>query len=195
MSNHAPLRSDVPFFSSALSLRLPDYVPPSTPWEMTEVIATLVTFALYVLKPQGRLVFFLPTNSEEYRDVDIPQVPGLRLVANSSQSFGKWARRLITMEKVDDQLASTVIEGLDRGIVRHGMDDLEARLQAMRVSNRDQSEALDSLAEPQGERRRPGHAGFREFFFDEAGAHRRKQELKEKELAVHGSLVEPTEAL
>ena len=43
--------------------RFPDYVPPSVPWEMTEVINNLITYSLYLLKPGGRLVFFLPTDN------------------------------------------------------------------------------------------------------------------------------------
>lgn len=43
--------------------RFVDYVPPSIPWEMTEVINTLITYSLYLLKPGGRLVFFLPTDN------------------------------------------------------------------------------------------------------------------------------------
>ena len=118
-----------------MGCRFPDYVPPSVPWEMTEVINSLITYSLYLLKPGGRLVFFLPTDNvsggrptavshgeavaapvclqgrkkltavlgcrcfqSEYKDVDIPVVPGLRLISNSSEDFGKWARRLITME-------------------------------------------------------------------------------------------------
>lgn len=115
-------------------------MPPSHPWEMSSVITSLLSFSLYLLKPHGRLVFFLPTASEEYADVDIPVVPGLRLVSNSSQDFGKWARRLITMEKVplgQDEL----VDELDRGIRRMGMGELE------------------------GEQRKPGHADFRDKYF------------------------------
>lgn len=157
---------------------------------MTDVISTLVTFALFFLKPHGRLVFFLPTNNEEYRDVDIPRVPGLKLVANSSQSFGKWARRLITMEKVDDELAAQVVDGLDRGITRAGMDDLESRLRAMKVAA---SEGIEAEGEGEesakgGERRRPGHAGFRDWYFDDTL--RRKTERLRKEEEEGGALTD-----
>lgn len=36
--------------------RKPDYVPPSKPWEMSEVLDGLLEFALRMLKPNGRLV-------------------------------------------------------------------------------------------------------------------------------------------
>jgi len=35
------------------------------------------------LKPGGRLVFFLPVVNDEYEEVDIPVVEGMKLVANS----------------------------------------------------------------------------------------------------------------
>lgn len=47
-----------------------------------------------MLKPGGRLVFFLPTVTDEYQDVDIPQAEGMELIANSLQDFGKWGRRV-----------------------------------------------------------------------------------------------------
>lgn len=103
--------------SSFAVYRLPDYVPPSIPWEMTEVITSLMTFALFLLRPGGRLVFFLPTEAAKYSDDDIPRIPSLRLIANSEQSFVTWSRRLITMEKVPDA-ALNALEGLDRGIAR-----------------------------------------------------------------------------
>ena len=36
--------------------RLPNYVPPSKPWEMSEVLLELLRQALVMLKPGGRLV-------------------------------------------------------------------------------------------------------------------------------------------
>ena len=39
-------------------------------------------------------MFFLPTVTEEYQEVDIPICAGMEVVANSVQNFGKWARRV-----------------------------------------------------------------------------------------------------
>ncbi|GAA5990901.1 hypothetical protein JCM11641_002876 [Rhodosporidiobolus odoratus] len=128
-----------------------DYVPPSVGWPMEEVISTLVTYSLYLLKPGGRLVFFLPTDNAEYSDVDIPSVPGLKLISNSSQSFGKWARRLITMEKEPGEEWRKAIEGLDRGIRRKGQ---KSRLEGEREAE-----------EEEEEKRRPGHADFSRRYF------------------------------
>lgn len=61
---------------------------------MSEVLIELLKQALHLLKPGGRLVYWLPTITSEYNDSDVPQLPGLRLIANSEQDFGKWARRV-----------------------------------------------------------------------------------------------------
>jgi len=74
--------------------------PLTVPYEMEQVLIDLIEFASKYLVIGGRLVYWLPTNSEEYNKNDIPQHPSLKLIANSEQSFGKWSRRLITMEKV-----------------------------------------------------------------------------------------------
>ncbi|KAF8320856.1 tRNA guanosine-2'-O-methyltransferase [Clavulina sp. PMI_390] len=81
----------------------PTYVPPTKPYELSDLAQDLVHFAAYMLKPGGRLVFFLPTVTDEYQDVDIPRAEGMELVANSLQDFGKWGRRLITMVKTADK--------------------------------------------------------------------------------------------
>ena len=69
-------------------------------YEMPEIIQDLIYFAAKYLVVGGRLVFWLPTFVDEYKIDDIPTHPSLVLIANSEQNFGKWSRRLITMEKV-----------------------------------------------------------------------------------------------
>ncbi|KAG8780523.1 hypothetical protein FRC12_022899 [Ceratobasidium sp. 428] len=76
------------------------YVPPTKPYELSALAADLVELARYLLVPGGRLVFFLPTVTDDYAPVDVPRCDGMEVVANSLQNFGKWGRRLITMEKV-----------------------------------------------------------------------------------------------
>ncbi|KAJ3109850.1 hypothetical protein HDU97_000080 [Phlyctochytrium planicorne] len=76
-------------------------LPQTVPYELHEVIIDLVSFAADILVPGGRVVYWLPTLPDEYHPSDIPSHPRLRLVANSEQFFGKWARRLITMEKIE----------------------------------------------------------------------------------------------
>ncbi|GMK59924.1 hypothetical protein CspeluHIS016_0901410 [Cutaneotrichosporon spelunceum] len=80
----------------------PDYVPPSKPYELVDLTKDLVQLARYLLVPGGRLVFFLPTVTDEYDEVDIPVVEGMKELKwgeGSVQSFGRWGRRLITMVK------------------------------------------------------------------------------------------------
>lgn len=62
----------------------------------------LLDFSAIHLRVGGRLVYWFPT-TPEYTDDDLPQHPSLELVGNSEQSFGKWSRRLITMEKISNQ--------------------------------------------------------------------------------------------
>jgi hypothetical protein len=52
-------------------------------------------------KKGGRLVFFLPSSPETYREDELPEHPALELVANSEQALtGRYSRRLLTMVKV-----------------------------------------------------------------------------------------------
>ena len=57
----------------------------------------LIALARYLLVPGGRLVFFLPTVTEEYKGIDIPTVDGMRELKvgdGSVQEFGQWSRRV-----------------------------------------------------------------------------------------------------
>ncbi|KAF7793904.1 hypothetical protein EIP86_005026 [Pleurotus ostreatoroseus] len=78
------------------------YIPPMKPYELSVLAVDLVLFARYMLKPGGRLVFFLPTVTDEYAELDVQAMlcDGMELVANSLQDFGSWGRRLITIRKV-----------------------------------------------------------------------------------------------
>ena len=72
------------------------YIPPTKPYELSELVSDLVLFSRAMLKPQGRLVFFLPTVTEEYGETDIETMlcDGMEVVANSLQHFGSWGRRV-----------------------------------------------------------------------------------------------------
>jgi len=76
-------------------------VPPTKPYELSALATDLVVLARYLLKPGGRLVFFLPTVIDEYKELDLDSMlcDGMQLVANSLQDFGAWGRRLITIRK------------------------------------------------------------------------------------------------
>lgn len=87
------------------------YIPPTKPYELSALVVDLVLLARYLLKPRGLLVFFLPTVTDSYEEVDIVSslCEGMELVANSLQDFGTWGRRLITIRKtvVNDYLPPT----------------------------------------------------------------------------------------
>jgi hypothetical protein len=72
------------------------HVPPTTPYELSQLAADLVLLARYLLKPHGRLVFFLPTVTEDYRELDVQTFicDGMEVTANSLQDFGSWGRRV-----------------------------------------------------------------------------------------------------
>ena len=66
-----------------------------------ECLRDLLHMSAKLLRPAGRLVYFLPAAPEVYREEEVPQHPALQLVANSEQVLStKFSRRLITMEKV-----------------------------------------------------------------------------------------------
>ncbi|KAF8629167.1 hypothetical protein AX17_005752 [Amanita inopinata Kibby_2008] len=77
------------------------YIPPTKPYELSALVIDLVLLARYLLKPGGRLVFFLPTVVDEYQEIDIYTMlcDGMEVIANSLQDFGSWGRRLVTIRK------------------------------------------------------------------------------------------------
>ena len=72
------------------------YVPPTKPYELSALATDLVVLARYLLKPGGRLVFFLPTVVDEYKELDLDSLlcDGMQVIANSLQDFGAWGRRV-----------------------------------------------------------------------------------------------------
>ncbi|KIY44384.1 tRNA guanosine-2'-O-methyltransferase [Fistulina hepatica ATCC 64428] len=78
------------------------YFPPTKPYELSQLVRDLVELARYLLKPHGRLVFFLATVNDEYEEIDVHAMicEGMEVIANSLQDFGSWGRRLITIRKV-----------------------------------------------------------------------------------------------
>ncbi|CAE6420043.1 unnamed protein product [Rhizoctonia solani] len=103
----------------SLSYTHKTYVPPTKPYELSALASDLVELARYLLVPGGRLVFFLPTVTDDYAPVDIPKCEGMRLVANSLQNFGKWGRRLITMEKSTKEEYPAPAFGLQQHANKH----------------------------------------------------------------------------
>ncbi|KAI9510945.1 tRNA guanosine-2'-O-methyltransferase [Russula earlei] len=81
-------------------------IPPTKPYELSALATDLVALARYLLKPGGRLVFFLPTVIDEYEELDLDSMlcDGMQVIANSLQDFGAWGRRLITIRKTTSRL-------------------------------------------------------------------------------------------
>ncbi|KAG6920242.1 hypothetical protein DXG01_005011 [Tephrocybe rancida] len=81
------------------------YIPPTKPYELSHLAVDLVLLGRHLLKPGGRLVFFLPTVTDEYEELDVQTMlcEGMEVIANSLQDFGSWGRRLVTVRKTTDQ--------------------------------------------------------------------------------------------
>lgn len=76
------------------------YLPPKKPYELSDLADDLLDYAAETLVDDGRLVFWLPTVNEDYSPVDLPRRNDMQLLANSTQNFGRWSRRLLTYVKL-----------------------------------------------------------------------------------------------
>lgn len=107
-----------------------DYVPPTRPYHLEDLVNDLMDYAYSLLPDGGRLVFWLPSMIDPDQDddedqieitdgrsrapashqrsvsIDLPQHKRgagqgrMRMIHYSLQDFGRWGRWLITMEKV-----------------------------------------------------------------------------------------------
>ena len=105
LCTHSSLPFIVPNLKDSYNRTDQPYVPPTKPYELSELVSDLVLFSRAMLKPQGRLVFFLPTVTEEYEQVDIEAMmcDGMEVVANSLQDFGNWGRRVGSFHRTTSQ--------------------------------------------------------------------------------------------
>jgi hypothetical protein len=104
LHNHARAYMNIKWLNMTLTLIFPilslrddqQYIPPTKPYELSALAADLVVLSRYLLKPGGRLVFFLPTVVDEYKELDLDSVvcDGMQIIANSLQDFGAWGRRV-----------------------------------------------------------------------------------------------------
>ncbi|CAG8475489.1 5768_t:CDS:2 [Acaulospora colombiana] len=123
-----------------------DYYPPTKPYEMSEMLVDLLEFSAQYLVIGGRLVYWMPTVVDNYSSADIPEHPCMKLISNSEQNFGKWSRRLVTMEKFKENL-----KGERANVNIRSLDHLSLALQ-----NREETEGQND------HQKRPGHYLFRE---------------------------------
>ncbi|KAH8119569.1 RNA methylase [Phellopilus nigrolimitatus] len=158
------VRERNPEFEEAQSKALMDFVPPTQPYELSALVADLVRLARHLLRPAGRLVFFLPTVTDEYAEVDVHALlcEGMEIVANSVQDFGSWGRRLITIRKTTSEEYASPFGHTAEGFSAE--DDKQMR--------------------EDGESRIPAHKDFREKYFrgfrkDDADEHSEQEQKSE----------------
>ncbi|WFC98714.1 tRNA (guanine(10)-N(2))-methyltransferase [Malassezia yamatoensis] len=124
------LQRDEPFImhDGTAAHTLPDYLPPTKPYPLSHLTSDLLEYASALLIPSGRLVFWLPTMNEEGTETPIPEHAHFHLVAHSLQDFGKWGRRLITLEKkADAPSAPFPLQNASQGPARANEDPHEFR--------------------------------------------------------------------
>jgi len=107
------------------------YVPQTARMRLHDVMLTLLEFAERALPEGRRVVFWLPTARETYKEEDLPRWPGLRLLYNCEQVLTmRLSRRLLVMEKTgveEKEAARREMEAEDKEMVaRRGHDDLSA---------------------------------------------------------------------
>ncbi|KAJ3327357.1 hypothetical protein HDU76_011950 [Blyttiomyces sp. JEL0837] len=130
-------------------------LPQTVPYELDEVLLDLLDFAAKFLVPGGRLVYWLPTVPDIYTEEDVPRHRRMRLVANSEQFFGKWARRLITMEKLRSDEPDIDLSGWVYSNKASAAAALASAAQA-EIASADSSTPSSPA---------PAHAKFREVYF------------------------------
>ncbi|KAJ3071915.1 hypothetical protein HDU98_004629 [Podochytrium sp. JEL0797] len=134
-------------------------LPQTVPYELEDVMSDLISFAAKHLTPRGRLVYWLPTVTETYSPKDVPRHKRLRLVDNCEQNFGKWARRLIIMEKLGAEEPDLDIEAL--------LFDIEKGLEAANLEESDLKVAEDGTVTPIDS---PAHSTFTKKYFEKGDA-------------------------
>lgn len=68
-----------------------------------DFLSGILRYAADMLVPGGRLVYWLPTVTSDYREEDVPTHPALQLIHNNVQPLTtRMSRRLITMSKVSE---------------------------------------------------------------------------------------------
>ena len=98
--NNAPGSDDTPVWDNNGVKKNGEMRYPTTiAYQLDEVIGDLLSYAADFLVIGGRLVYWLPL-TESNCDQPLPTHPALQVVACSRQDFGKWCRKLITMEKI-----------------------------------------------------------------------------------------------
>jgi tRNA (guanine10-N2)-methyltransferase len=85
------------------------HITPWRPHEIQHVIEDLLDFASKHLLIHGRLVYWLPTTETNEAEGSLMTHPSFRVISTSLQIFGKWARWLITAEKIAELAGGLII--------------------------------------------------------------------------------------
>ncbi|KAL1306786.1 hypothetical protein AAFC00_005447 [Neodothiora populina] len=81
------------------------YIPPKRAYSFEAMLDDILDFGYDMLVDNGRLCMWMPTANDEDTEIAIPSHPAMRLVSVSVQQFNKWARRLLTYERIpEDQI-------------------------------------------------------------------------------------------
>uniref|UniRef100_A0A8D3A0C1 tRNA (guanine(10)-N(2))-methyltransferase TRMT11 n=1 Tax=Scophthalmus maximus TaxID=52904 RepID=A0A8D3A0C1_SCOMX len=79
------------------------HVPVSQAYNLSDIFTDLLNFSAHHLVMGGRLVYWLPVYSPEYKEEMVPLHPCLQLISNCEQTLSSHtSRRLITMEKIKE---------------------------------------------------------------------------------------------
>ncbi|KAI5950638.1 hypothetical protein CANMA_005298 [Candida margitis] len=89
-----------------------DFVPPKKPYELSDMLNDLLSFAGDRLPVGGKLAFWMPTANDDFSETIIPQHECLKLQFNLEQEFHKWSRRLLVYVKMDESYAGETRNGL-----------------------------------------------------------------------------------
>lgn len=125
-------------------------------------------------------MFFLPTVTEEYQEIDVPICVGMEVVANSVQDFGKWARRVRPLLILSLQAVSTPTVSRDwTSLTRIPLLQL---ITMCKTSDGDfpapTFEATQRMAELAAEPSNAGHRDFREKYFAKFSVERYKKNIE-----------------
>ncbi|KAI9144597.1 S-adenosyl-L-methionine-dependent methyltransferase [Paraphysoderma sedebokerense] len=123
--------------------------PQTVPYELDQIMVDLVEFSARYLKVGGRLVYWLPTVTDEYHDSDLPTHPCLKLISNSEQNFGSWSRRLITLEKTQTYQSDGTVKASSTYQLGRKLE------KSAKISGRDVNDSSNA----------PAHKFFREKYF------------------------------
>ncbi|XP_075976172.1 tRNA (guanine(10)-N(2))-methyltransferase TRMT11 [Anticarsia gemmatalis] len=91
-----------------------NHIPAKVEYGLPHIYRDLLNFAARHLQLGRRLVCWYPLVREEYKEAQLPSHPCFKLVSNSEQVLSKLtARRLLTYEKVHDDVSQETVEPND----------------------------------------------------------------------------------